>query len=164
MALGVRNSLLQAYVRRSGGRLPDLAHRQLAEEACKTRPWICATLVAQWIAEYPESPDRDALVLALGKQARSGATSAPGAPVAGPVLRPIAKPATRSKSPGRAPLELFLDYFFFGAPFSREALASLCSAARTRRARRVGRNAPASNAASAARRRSRRARRAARMR
>jgi spermidine synthase len=150
-ALAADRSLLVSFARRTGRPLPDAVHRQLADEACKTRPWVCATLLAQWLAEVPVSASRDEAIRALLPQP-------PFRPHVEPLrLRTLAgffDPAPAATDP-LAPEEatrlstLYIQYYFHGAPFSRSALASIwqrcrddgeqrCQPARARIERRAG--------------------------
>ncbi len=127
MALGAKNSLLQQYTRNAGGTLSDLVHRQLVDEACKTRPWICGTLVAQWFADQTESPDREAVILTLLKEPPFRRHLGPGVLHA---LIPFFHPDVETTEPIEAPEAarlsgLFSEYYFYGTPFSREALVAI---------------------------------------
>jgi hypothetical protein len=150
-SVSAEHSLLQAYVRHAGGTLPDLAHRQMVEQACKTRPWICATLMAKWMGEIEDSPGREEILLALLAQAPfrrhlSGRT--------GQALMSFFRPdleTTETLDPKQAERlsDLFIEYYFHGAPFSFDTLTSIwrrcrdggglrCDPARARIERLVG--------------------------
>ncbi len=149
--LAADRSLLTAFARSSGGPLSDAVYRQLADEACKTRPRVCATLLAWWLAELPESSSRDETIRALRQQP-------PFRPHVGPLqLRTLAgffAPDLETTEP-LAPEEamrlsnLYIGYYFHGAAFSRDALAAIwrrcrdegeqrCQPARARIERRAG--------------------------
>jgi predicted membrane-bound spermidine synthase len=126
-AVGAKNSLLEAYRRRNGGALSDTVHRQLVEEACKTRPWMCATLFAQWYAEHAESPDREELLL---EQLKNPPFRRHLTPTVIQSVIPFFHPDLAATEPIEAReadrlSELFIDYYFHGAPFAREALVSI---------------------------------------
>jgi hypothetical protein len=163
-AIGAKTSLLQSLRRRSGGTLPDNVHRQLVEEACKTRPWMCATLFAQWYAEIEASPDREQL---LADQLKKPPFRRHLTPQVIQSLIPLIHPDLAATEPVDARdadrlSELFVDYYFYGAPFSREALVSIwrrcedgggksCQEERASIERRVGSLGPAAVARSAPR-------------
>ena len=149
--LAANRSLLVSFARRTGTPLPDAVHRQLTDEVCKTRPLVCATLLAQWLAEVPESPRRDETIRALLQQS-------PFRRHIGPLqLRTLAgffDPDLATTDP-LAPEEamrlsnLYIEYYFHGAPFSRDALTSIwqrcrddseqrCQPARARIEHRIG--------------------------
>jgi len=126
-SVSAEHSLLRAFVRHSGGTLPDIAHRQMVAEACKTRPWICATLVAQWFAAIDESPGREKVILDLlqnppfrrhlGPQKLQALTG---------FFQPDLE-TTEALGPKEAERlsDLFIEYYFHGAPFSFDALESI---------------------------------------
>jgi predicted membrane-bound spermidine synthase len=53
---GIRNSLLRAWIARQGGLLPD-TRKALVGELCPDRPRECASALAHWYHEEPESPE-----------------------------------------------------------------------------------------------------------
>ena len=127
ISIGRKSSLLQAYTRNAGGTLPDSAHRQLVVEACKSLPWLCGTLVAQWFAEYPESPGREEVIVEIAKQTPFRRHLSPAVLQS---LIPFFHPDLETTDPvpvARAEKlsDLFFEYYFFGAPFQREALTSI---------------------------------------
>lgn len=150
-ALAANRSLLVSFARRTDAPLPDAVHRQLTDEVCKTRPWVCATLLAQWLAEVPESPSRDETIRALLQQS-------PFRRHIGPLqLRTLAGffdpdlATTDPLAPEQATRlsNLYIEYYFHGAPFSRDALTAIwqrcrddseqrCQPARARIERRIG--------------------------
>jgi predicted membrane-bound spermidine synthase len=123
--VGARNSLLRRFAAESGGRLDDGVHQQLTGEACKSQPFLCATLLGWWLAEIPESAARDAKhssLLGVNPFRRHVAppriyalASLYGAAAEGDPLTP--EDATRLS-------DLFAEYWFHGAPFPREVLAA----------------------------------------
>jgi hypothetical protein len=148
-ARGAERSLLRRFAATRGGRLDDVAHQQLVDEACKSRPDLCATLLAWWLAEVPDSQRRADKIAAL----RAHAVFRPH--VGAAKLQSLASFYLRSADPSELEptdaaryTDLFLDYYFHGAPFSRAALADIwqrcrgagagCEVARRRAERRLG--------------------------
>jgi len=121
-AVGAANSLLRRYAHEQGG-LSDSTYAEVAGEACKHQPLLCATLVASWMREVPNSPTRDALL----KDLRADGTF--GAHLGAARLRLLnqllvdAGPGD-SIPPERAKMltDLYVEYFHHATPFSRDAL------------------------------------------
>jgi hypothetical protein len=62
-ALGERNSLLRRYARLNDGeRMSDGMRRRVLDETCRIRVRECATLLAAWLSEEPDSTAVDAWV------------------------------------------------------------------------------------------------------
>ncbi|MEE8581851.1 MAG: fused MFS/spermidine synthase, partial [Myxococcota bacterium] len=53
--IGAENSLLRRYAARFAGRLPDEVHAKLVDEVCKHRSDLCATTLAYWQLQRPDS-------------------------------------------------------------------------------------------------------------
>lgn len=149
--IGGERSLLRRYAAARGGALDDDTHALITAEACKTRPVLCASLLAYWRAEVPESAARDAQ---LGALLQSGPFRRHVGPAKIETLASFyaAEPATDPIPPAEATrlTDLFAEYYFHGAPFPRRTLASFwtrchgvgatggCDAARAHAERRVG--------------------------
>ncbi len=126
-AIGAEHSLLRAYSRHVGGKLSDTVHHELLTEACKTRPWVCATLMARWLGEIETSPARDEVLMGLLTQVpfrrHLGAqTLQTLASFFHPDLETTE--AIDPREAGRLS-DLFIEYYFYGAPFSFDALTSI---------------------------------------
>jgi SAM-dependent methyltransferase len=150
-SIGAEHSLLRAFSRHMGGSLPDAAHLEMLTEACKTRPWVCATLMARWSAEIETSPARDEVLMRLLTQVPfrrqlEAQTLQPLVSFFHPDLE-----TTEAIDPREAERlsDLFIEYYFHGAPFSFDALTSIwrrcqdgggmrCEPARARIERSVG--------------------------
>ncbi len=126
-ARGRRNSLLQRYRALRGGGLSEAEHASMAREACKTRPELCATLIADWAREWPESPARQRLLQRLRR-------SPPFAPYLRPqvlrtLVRLLAIEAREGPSPTPAAAQQATDHFVrhyhHGTPFERARLAEM---------------------------------------
>ena len=149
--IGAERSLLRRYAAALGGTLDDDTHAAITAEACKTRPNLCATLLAYWRARVPESPARDAQYTALLQ-------GSPFRRLLGPAkIETLASFYADELAADPIPIaeatrltDLFTEYFFHGAPFPRRTLASFwtrcrglgatggCDAARAQAERRVG--------------------------
>ena len=57
--VGMRNSLLRRYAAAHGGELTEIERVRVVEETCRTASSQCASLMARWIVETPQSPVRD---------------------------------------------------------------------------------------------------------
>ena len=122
--IGRRNSLLRRYEALRGGKLTEEARAQAALEACRHGSPLCATLIASWLVDTPESPARDKILGDYGHY---------------PVLRlgeierlrwlfdGVPYSANMKVSPQTAmrASELYVDLYHHAAPFSPRALARL---------------------------------------
>jgi len=124
-AVGTDNSLLRRFAQLSGGRLSEPAHHDLTEQACRNIPTLCATLMADWIREYPTSPARDQMLERVRQ-------APPFAPHLGDTklqhLVDLLTGGTGSQGSltpeqARRLTDLFVEYYHHGTPFSRESLA-----------------------------------------
>jgi spermidine synthase len=123
---GFRNSLVQRYAARNGGRLPEATRARLVRETCRHRPDECATLLAQWTHEVPESSERRRVqreIRADPTQATSPLLQLPRqlAPLYGGKAPATAE--TSAVQVASQALALFSRYYHHAAPFSRRALA-----------------------------------------
>jgi spermidine synthase len=125
-SVGRENSLLVRYRRSQGGRLSEAEHRSLVGEACKVRPTACATLVASWELDVPESEAREQLLRrlratelfrgVLTRESLSTLKLLLGGPV----------PESRGRlslAEIRRRSQLYLNHYHHGAPFDRSVLA-----------------------------------------
>jgi predicted membrane-bound spermidine synthase len=149
--IGAERSLLRRYAAALGGALDDETHAIITAEGCKTRPILCASLLAYWHAQIPESPARDAQHAALLQIGPFRRHVGP-AMIATLASFYAAAPATDPIPPAEATrlTDLFAEYYFHGAPYPRSTLASFwtrcrgagatggCDAARAHAERRVG--------------------------
>jgi hypothetical protein len=149
--IGAERSLLRRYAAALGGALDDETHAIITAEGCKTRPILCASLLAYWHAQIPESPARDAQHAALLQIGPFRRHVGP-ATIATLASFYAAAPATDPIPPAEATrlTDLFAEYYFHGAPYPRRTLASFwtrcrgvgatggCDAARAHAERRVG--------------------------
>jgi hypothetical protein len=53
--IGSANSLLRRYTQLTGGRLSEAQRAEVVSHVCASRPFKCATFLAQWLVEYPSS-------------------------------------------------------------------------------------------------------------
>lgn len=127
VAVGTENSLVRRLARESGGQLPDEIHEQLVAETCSSNPRPCATLLARWSYEHPQSPTRDRMLAQLRLQPYLAEHLGPAKLAA---LEALYEP--RRLRPGAVTLEeaeritnLFLEYFHHPAPFARDAVTSV---------------------------------------
>jgi hypothetical protein len=124
-AVGADNSLLRRYAQRSGGRLSEQAHLELAEQACRNIPTLCATLMADWMRDFPSSPTRDQML----ERVRQMPQFAPH--LIDTRLRHLAglfgggagSEGALDPEQARRLTDLFVEYYHHGTPFSRESLA-----------------------------------------
>ncbi len=131
-AVGARNSLLRRWTEQRGGRLSDPEHEQIVGEACKQMPYLCATLVASWIRQVPESPARDRL---LGRLQRNAQLRPLLAPAHLATLAALLGPASGDATPldvlaAQQATDLYVSHYHHGAPFERAVLADLWSRCR----------------------------------
>ena len=126
-SIGAEHSLLRAYVRHAGGTMSNDVHRELLAESCKTRPWICATLVAQWFATSDSAPGREEVIAELLQKQPFRRHLGPQTlqTLAG-FYQPDLE-STEAITPQEAERisDLFVEYYFYGAPFSFDALTSV---------------------------------------
>jgi Spermine/spermidine synthase domain len=126
MALGEERALLGRYVTSKGGTLDEAAAASMVDEACKTRPHLCATLLAYWYTTNPKSKgagQKQSELLALLPFRPHVAPARLGQLVtffqddpSGPIL-----------TPGEA-LQLtdtFADYYHHGLGFARDLLPGI---------------------------------------
>ena len=148
--VGAERSLLQRYVAARGGALDDDTFAMITAEGCKTRPILCASLLAWWRAAIPESPARNEQHTALLQSQPFRRHVAP-AKIETLASFYASDLATDPIPVGEATrlTDLFTEYYFHGAPFPRRTLVSFwercegagptgCEAARARAERSVG--------------------------
>ncbi|RIL01336.1 MAG: hypothetical protein DCC71_18065 [Proteobacteria bacterium] len=130
-AIGASQSLLRRLAAASGGRLDDDAHRQVVTEVCKTRPPLCTTMMARWMADVPESAARDEVLASLLKMPpfRRHLGPAKLATLSSFYDR-VATADAVSPSEATRYTDLFVEYYAHGAPFSHGALAGVWSRCR----------------------------------
>jgi len=126
MALGEQRSLLNRYITAAGGDLGDAADRQMVDEACKTRPTLCGTLLAFWQTVSPNAPgiaDKQAELLRLRPFRMHVSPARLGMLVSffqddasGPALTP---------ADARQLTNVFADYYFHGIGFARDLLSQI---------------------------------------
>jgi hypothetical protein len=126
--VGMRNSLVRRHANAHGGELTEDDRFRIVKEGCRHGTPQCAALMARWIVETPESPERDLMRRQIGN-----------VPLLAQVDRLFAidwllglyddSPADTSEhvSPSEAARasELYAEYYHHAVPFSRRALAKL---------------------------------------
>jgi spermidine synthase len=159
MKLGEERTLLGRWVQASGGKLGDVAYQQMVDEACKTRPRLCATLLAYWQTVSPNAPgigEKQAALLGLTPFRAHVSPGRLGTLVSffqddasGPPLTP---------TEARQLSTVFADYYHHGLGFWRDVLPAIwgrcedakrgeCARARKGVERRVGAIGPLQHAA-----------------
>jgi len=121
----------------------------MAEEACKTRPLLCATLLAYWQAMQPDSPAPGQKEAALMKLTPFRTHVSPGR--LGTLIwfyQGDAADAELTPEQARSLTDTFADYYHHGAGFPRDMLRRIwarcrdegggCETMRERAERRVG--------------------------
>jgi len=122
--IGQRNSLLRRYEALHGGKLTEDERKRVVLETCRNGSQLCATLVASWLVDTPQSPARDEILDSYGHNQ---------------VLRlydvqrlrwlfdGTPYPANMKVTPLNAmqASELYVDLYHHAAPFSPRALARL---------------------------------------
>jgi spermidine synthase len=126
-AAGANHSLLGRLSAESGGTLSDEVHHQLAAEACKHLATVCATFLARWMHEHPESEAREALLATARTKPGFATHLAPQqlATLTGLFGAGLAENGAATPETARRVTDLFVRYYHHGAPFSREVLAAL---------------------------------------
>jgi spermidine synthase len=124
--VGRENSLLAHFRRSQGDRLSDSEHRDVVATACSLGSTGCATLIAKWRLEVPESDSREQLIDSLGSLDRFSRSLTPESLATLELL--LGGPA--SDDTGRLSLaevqrrtSLYTDNYHHGAPFDRSVLA-----------------------------------------
>jgi spermidine synthase len=124
--VGAEHSLLRRLAGAQGGRLSDAEHDEVVAETCKGIPQPCATRVAYWMHQHPDSARRDETLVRLRTRdvlaqhltpKRLRALTALFAPD-GPRARANPEEASRLTA-------LFVEYYLHAAPFSRDGLAAI---------------------------------------
>jgi hypothetical protein len=127
-----RNSLLQRYMARRGGRLPPGVRARMVEHVCSAaRTSVCVTMLAQWRHDQPDSPARARLERELRENLPNG-LGLRDLEMVDSVSRlfgsePSSADAAVSLEEAREATTLFAAYYYQGAPFSRRALAEIWS-------------------------------------
>ena len=126
--VGANHSLLRLLTLRGGGRLPEKARQEAAQEFCRFRKLECATFLAAWLHDEPDSPEAHAIVERARSQSDFGTDLDAGHLTALAVLfgdgegsshRPV------SYSVAASATNLFTQSYTHAAPFSRKVLAGL---------------------------------------
>ncbi len=126
--VGMRNSLLRRHAAAQGGQLSEPERISVVGETCRHAASSCAALLARWIVETPESPERRQLRNELARNPNIAQRlrlndverllwlydSAPEAPDV------KLSPANVLRAS-----ELYAELYHHAAPFSRRALAKL---------------------------------------
>jgi hypothetical protein len=116
-----RSSVLQRYLARFQGRVPEAVREQISSELCRTRRRVeCAALFARWLSEDPGSVD--ALLEPIPPPLRPprGLLWKLAAFYEG--ARPIAAGAATVEEAQKA-TRLYRDFYYHGTPFARASLA-----------------------------------------
>ncbi|MGI9590813.1 MAG: fused MFS/spermidine synthase, partial [Myxococcota bacterium] len=112
---GARNSLLRAWIEREGGLTPEL-RRTIVGELCPHVARLCATALASWLHDEPDSPELARLIARYASYVPPRKVEALarfyGDGVPGPVTPVLARQATRQ----------FGLHYHHALPFQREAL------------------------------------------
>jgi hypothetical protein len=127
--VGADHSLLRLLALRGGGRLPEKARQEAAEEVCRFRSIECATFLAAWLHDAPGSPEVHAIANRVRHQSGFGTDLDPerltelaalfGEEWADAGTRPVSYEAALAAT------DLFTHYYSHAAPFPREVLAGL---------------------------------------
>jgi spermidine synthase len=123
---GAEHALLRRFVDAQGAPLSDAQHAELAAETCEGVPPACATRLAWWAHQHPDSARRDEMLRHL--RARPG-LEARLAPARLRELEALFDSDGRrgSTTPEEAArlTELFVEHYLHATPFSRDALAAV---------------------------------------
>ena len=128
MALGDERSLFGRYVAARNLKLADDEYRSMVDEACKTRPTVCATLLAYWQTVRPNAPG-------VGAKQAELLTLAPFRPHVMPArlgtlvsfFQGDAVGGALSPTQAEQMTDLYADYYWHGMGFGRELLAQIWS-------------------------------------
>jgi spermidine synthase len=159
MKLGEERALLGRWVASAHGKVDDVANRQMVDEACKTRPRLCATLLAYWETVSPNAPgigEKQAELLAQAPFRTHVAPAKLGTLVS--FFQGDATGSDLSPSEAEQLTDMFADYYYHGLGFWREVLPQIwdrcrdggsggCARARKSAERRVGAIGPSAAAA-----------------
>jgi hypothetical protein len=125
-AIGADHALLRRLAAAQGGALTDEQHGEIVAETCEGVPEACATRLAYWMREHPDSARREETLAGL----RARELLAPH--LAAERLAELAdlfdgRGARGSATPEEAGrlTDLFLRHYLHAAPFSRDALAGV---------------------------------------
>jgi len=150
MDLGAERALLGRWVLSKNGELSDFEYTEMVDQACKTRPKLCATLMAFWQTVHPNAVGIAERQAALLRTPAFRAHLTPGRlgtlvsyfqnDASGPPLSP---------ADALAMTNTFADYYYHGLGFWREVLPVIwsrcedgdngdCQKQRKRAERRVG--------------------------
>ena len=115
-----RSSVLQRYLARFSGPVPEAVREQISFELCRTRRVECAALFARWLSE--DAGSVDALLERLPPPLRPprGLLWKLAAFYEG--ARPIAA-GTASVEEAQKATRLYRDFYYHGTPFARASLA-----------------------------------------
>jgi hypothetical protein len=117
--LGSENSLLRSYAAHFGGRLPDPLRATFAREVCRLHAKRCATVLAEWHHDDPESAALQETI-AWAQQDEARRAELDGDRLAGLARFFDAgnfKDAPGSYASARRLTESFTDYYEHSAPF-----------------------------------------------
>jgi len=126
--VGADHSLLRLLALRGGGRLPEKARQEAAEEICRFRKLECATFLAAWLHDEPAAPEAHALAERVRSQTGSGGDLDPEHLAALMVLFGDGAGSSDeavSYSVAASATNLFTQSYTHAAPFPREVLAGL---------------------------------------
>ena len=140
-ALGTERSMVHRWLARQGEPPPEDAYAALTGEACggvAPQVLICPTYAARWLRDYPDSTRRQTAmrsyrehpVLRTALDAPFLASLAELFAPDGPELASPARDRTPTPERARELTNLYIHYFQYGTPFSREAIARVWSRCR----------------------------------
>jgi hypothetical protein len=115
-----RTSVLQRYLARFGGRVPEKVREQVSFELCRTRRLECSALFARWLSEDPGSVEPLLAQIPGPLRPPRGLLWKLAAFYQG--ARPIGA-GTQSVEDAQKATRMYVDFYYHGTPFARASLA-----------------------------------------
>ena len=116
--VGRENSLLRRWLERYGGKPPVAVRKEIADQVCQSREDLCVPWVARWMAEAPDSKEREAAVSQVrGWGRRETKGSAQALEDVRDLLLSAGGKQGVSPEVARRVSQAYRDYYVHGAPF-----------------------------------------------